>query len=61
MLDNIPVVFDDSLPLISIDDMCANLDKLNFDDDNNNNEQEKEKSSELDACNQSTNLDLLKQ
>ena len=57
-------VFYDVLPLANVDDMCANLDRFNFNDKDDNNELKEEKSNELenlDACDQPSSLDLPKE
>ena len=52
--ESIHVSFDDNMPLDRIDDVCANLDKVNLDEKNENNELKEDKSN-IDVYNQPSN------
>ena len=62
--ESIHIIFDDALPLARVDDMCASLDNLNFNEKNDKNELKEEKSNELenlDANDPSINQNLPKE
>ena len=61
--ESIHIVFDDALPIASIDDVYANIEKLILDEKKDNNVQKEEKSNELekvDTYDQPSNLSLPK-
>ena len=62
--ESIHVIFYDSIPLASIDDACASLNKLNLNDNDNNEANKEDKTFEvekLDSFDQPSNLNLPKE
>ena len=59
--ESIHIIFDDTLPLARVDDMCDSLDNLNCNDKNELKEEESNELENLDANDRSINQNLPKE